>query len=88
MAAEANQNTLYMVTGAAGFLGGTVCRQLVDQGKKVRVFILPNDPARVFVPEEAEIVEGDLSDIESLKPFFDIRKLIILMRPRSWAAIP
>ncbi|HAL58365.1 MAG TPA: hypothetical protein DCP64_02545, partial [Sarcina sp.] len=32
MAAEANQNTLYMVTGAAGFLGGTVCRQLVDQG--------------------------------------------------------
>ena len=64
MAAEANQITLYMVTGAAGFLGGTVCRQLVDQGNKVRVFILPNDPARVFVPEEAEIVEGDLSDIE------------------------
>ena len=79
MAAEANQNTLYMVTGAAGFLGGTVCRQLVDQGNKVRVFILPNDPARVFVPEEAEIIEGDLSDIESLKPFFDI--------PEGWDAV-
>ena len=40
MAAELNQNTLYLVTGAAGFLGGTVCHQLVDQGKKVRAFIL------------------------------------------------
>ena len=34
MAAEANQNTLYMVTGAAGFLGGTVCRQLVERETK------------------------------------------------------
>lgn len=72
MTSETNQNMLYLVTGAAGFLGGTVCRQLVDQGKKVRAFILPNDPARKFVPEEAEIVEGDLTNMESLKPFFDI----------------
>ena len=72
MTSETNQNMLYLVTGAAGFLGGTVCRQLVEQGKKVRAFILPNDPARKFVPEEAEIVEGDLTNMESLKPFFDI----------------
>ena len=61
MAAEKNQNTLYLVTGGAGFLGGTVCRQLVDQGHRVRAFMLPNDPAKKFVPEEAEAVEGDLS---------------------------
>lgn len=79
MAAETNQNTLYLVTGAAGFLGGTVCRQLVGQGKKVRAFILPNDPARIFVPEEAEVIEGDLSDPESLKPFFEI--------PEGWEGI-
>ena len=72
MSTEESKKILYLVTGAAGFLGGTVCRQLVEQGSKVRVFILPNDPARIFVPEEAEIVEGDLSDAESLKPFFDI----------------
>ncbi len=72
MSAETNRDTLYLVTGAAGFLGGTVCRQLIDEGRKVRAFILPNDPARKFVPEEAEIVEGDLTDMESLKPFFDI----------------
>ena len=30
--AEEKKETLYLVTGAAGFLGGTVCRQLVEQG--------------------------------------------------------
>ncbi len=63
---------IYLVTGAAGFLGNTVCRQLVEQGSEVRAFILPNDPARKHIPEEVEIVEGDLTDIESLRPFFMI----------------
>ena len=65
-------NTLYLVTGAAGFLGGTICRQLIERGDKVRAFVLPNDPAMKFVPAEAEIIKGDLTNEESLKPFFDI----------------
>ncbi len=65
-------NTLYLVTGAAGFLGGTICRQLIERGDKVRAFVLPNDPAMKFIPAEAEIVKGDLTNEESLKPFFDI----------------
>lgn len=65
-------NTLYLVTGAAGFLGGTVCRQLIQQGRKVRAFVLPNDPAMKFVPEEAEICAGDLCDIASLERFFSV----------------
>ena len=72
MSTEVNKDILYLVTGAAGFLGGTVCRQLIDNGCKVRAFILPNDPARKYVPEEAEIFEGDLTSIESLKPFFEV----------------
>ena len=32
----ASNRTLYLVTGAAGFLGGTVCRQLVARGDRVR----------------------------------------------------
>ncbi len=64
--------TIYLVTGAAGFLGGTICRQLINQGKRVRAFVLPNDKAIKFVPKEAEIVEGDLCDTESLKRFFDV----------------
>lgn len=65
-------NTMYLVTGAAGFLGGTICRQLIDRGDKVRAFVLPNDKAIKFVPKEAEIVEGDLCDMESLRRFFTV----------------
>ena len=72
MSTEGNREIIYLVTGAAGFLGGTVCRQLIENGSKVRGFILPNDPARKFVPDGVEIFEGDLTDMESLKPFFDI----------------
>lgn len=63
---------LYLVTGAAGFLGSTVCRELIEQGSHVRAFILPNDPARKYVPEGVEILEGDLTSIESLRPFFAV----------------
>lgn len=63
---------IYLVTGAAGFLGGTICRQLIERGEKVRAFVLKNDKAIAFVPKEAEIVEGDLCDMDSLKQFFSV----------------
>ena len=63
---------MYLVTGAAGFLGGTVCRQLLERGDQVRAFVLPNDPAVKFVPKEAEIVTGDLCDPDSLARFFTV----------------
>ena len=66
------KNRIYLVTGAAGFLGGTICRQLIERGDKVRAFVLPGDKAMKFVPKEAEIVEGDLCDMESLKRFFTV----------------
>ena len=69
---ENTNKTIYLVTGAAGFLGGTICRQLIERGNKVRAFVLPNDPAEKYVPGEAEIVRGDLTDIESLEKFFTI----------------
>lgn len=63
---------IYLVTGAAGFLGGTVCRQLVERGETVRALVLPGDKAMKYVPEEAQIVEGNLTDIPSLERFFDV----------------
>ena len=67
-------NVKYLVTGAAGFLGGTICRQLIDRGDSVRAFVLPNDPARQYVPGEAEIVEGDLTDTASLEKLFAVEE--------------
>ena len=62
--------TLYLVTGAAGFLGSHVCHQLLERGEKVRAFVLDGDPAIKYIPKEAEIVKGDLCDIDSLENFF------------------
>lgn len=74
-------NRTYLVTGAAGFLGGTVCRQLVARGEQVRAFVLPNDKAMKFVPKQCEIVEGDLCDMASLEELFKVspeREIIVL----------
>lgn len=43
--------TLYLVTGAAGFLGSHICRQLLDRGESVRAFVLKGDPAVKYIPE-------------------------------------
>lgn len=75
------ENRIYLVTGAAGFLGGTVCRELIERGDRVRAFVLPNDPAMEFVPKEAEIVEGDLTDMDSLERFFEVpveKEIVVL----------
>lgn len=66
------ENTLYLVTGAAGFLGSNVCRQLLDRGDKVRALVLPGDKAIKFVPKEVEICMGDLCDMDSLERFFEV----------------
>lgn len=68
----ARSDRIYLVTGAAGFLGGTVCRQLVARGERVRAFVLPGDKAEQYVPAEAEICEGDLTDLPSLNRFFSV----------------
>ena len=65
-------DSICLVTGAAGFLGGTVCRQLIAQGRRVRALVLPGDRAMRFVPAEAEVCEGDLTDMPSLERFFDV----------------
>ena len=67
-----NKNTIYLVTGAAGYLGSNVCRQLAARGCQVRALTLPNDPAAKFIPEEVQKYEGNFTDIESMKEFFDI----------------
>lgn len=61
---------LYIVTGAAGFLGSTIVKQLIEENKKVRAFVLPNDKSIKYLPKEVEIVKGDLLDIKSLNELF------------------
>lgn len=72
---------IYLVTGAAGFLGGTVCRQLVGRGEQVRALVLPDDRAAAYLPKKTEICSGDLCDYESLDRFFDVpadRRIVVI----------
>lgn len=65
-------NTLYLVTGAAGFLGGHICRQLLERGDKVRAFALPGDKAIQYIPEGVEVVEGNLCNMKDVQRFFTV----------------
>lgn len=66
------KNRIYLVTGGAGFLGSHVCRELLKMGERVRVLVLKGDSSRRAIPQNVEIVEGDLCDKESMEDFFMI----------------
>jgi dihydroflavonol-4-reductase len=66
------KETVYLVTGAAGFLGINVCQALTKQSRKVRAFVLEGDPAAKRIPPEVEIITGNLLDPVSLDEFFNI----------------
>ncbi len=51
-----------LVTGGAGYIGGTVCRMLLAGGHKVTVFDNLCHSKRLAVAEGVEFVDGDLAD--------------------------
>ena len=66
------ESKMYLVTGAAGFLGSTICRQLVeDDSQKVRALVLPGDKSAEYLPEKIEVMYGDLCNMQDLERFFE-----------------
>jgi len=57
---------LTLVTGASGFLGSHVTRQLVARGESVRVLLRPSSNNRAIADLPLEYVTGDLRDSTSL----------------------
>lgn len=55
-----------LVTGATGFLGSHVARQLVARGERVRVLARASSSRAALEGLGAEVVEGDLRDATSL----------------------
>src|SRR6202790_5309211 len=55
-----------LVTGATGFLGSHVARQLAGRGEQVRVLMRPSSDTRAIEGLEAERFIGDLRDVASL----------------------
>lgn len=65
-------NKLYLVTGANGHLGYTIVSLLRKQAKHVRGLILPKDSDERLKELGVEIYRGDVTQVDSLSPFFDI----------------
>jgi dihydroflavonol-4-reductase len=55
-----------LVTGATGFVGNHVARQLVNAGNSVRVLVRPSSNLQLLEELPVERVEGDLRDAISL----------------------
>lgn len=54
-----------VITGAAGFVGSTLIKTLVEQNKRVKAIVLPSDDISSIENYPIEIVQGDVQD----KPF-------------------
>ena len=56
-----------LVTGGAGYIGGTVAQLLLDQGHEVVIYDNLCHAHRSMVPARVEFVEGDLADRPTLE---------------------
>ncbi len=76
-----------LVTGAAGFLGSHVTRQLVARGDDVRVLMRPSSTNRAIADLSLEYVTGDLRDPASLdRAMKDVKRVFhVAADYRLWA---
>jgi dihydroflavonol-4-reductase len=79
-----------LVTGAAGFLGSHVARQLVARGETVRVLMRASSNNRAISDLSLEYVTGDLRDATSLQRAMDgIQRVFhVAADYRLWAKHP
>ena len=59
---------MILITGATGFVGSAVLRRLAGRGLEVRALVRPSSDRRNLEGLTVDVVEGDLTDPETLKP--------------------
>jgi UDP-glucose 4-epimerase len=60
-----------LVTGGAGYIGGTVATLLAEKGHKVVVFDNLSHSRRELLPAGVEFVDGELADRRAIESIFD-----------------
>lgn len=77
---------MYFIVGATGSLGGSVAKEFLKRGERVRALVREQSPlrgmGRYTAPEEleqlgAEIVRGDLLEPETIEPHMDGVKAVL-----------
>jgi UDP-glucose 4-epimerase len=63
-----------LVTGGAGYVGGTVAELLLQKGHEVTIYDNLCHGHRSMVPAKAEFIEGDLADRSKLEQIFSSKK--------------
>ena len=63
----------FLVTGGAGYVGGTVAELLLGKGHDVIVYDNLCHGHRSMVPKQAEFIEGDIADRARLEELFSSR---------------
>ncbi len=56
-----------LVTGGCGFLGSWIVRQLVEDGREVRVFAVPGESRENLAGVDVEVVEGDVRSRDAVE---------------------
>jgi uncharacterized protein YbjT (DUF2867 family) len=77
---------LILVTGATGNIGRQVIGRLRASGQPIRA--LSRDPIGARLPQELDVVGGDLSEPESLGPALDDVDTVFLVWPQGSADDP
>ena len=57
-----------LLTGATGFIGSAILRQLIDRGDRVRTLVRATSNQKNLHGLDCEIFLGDLNDIQSIEP--------------------
>jgi dihydroflavonol-4-reductase len=61
---------MILVTGATGHIGNVLIRRLIAEGKQVRALVWRGEDTSSLKNMEIERVEGDVLDMDSLRPAF------------------
>lgn len=79
-----------LLTGATGFIGSAILRQLIQRGDNVRVLVRPNSNQQNLIGIDCEIFLGDLNDLGSIElAIKDCQVLIhVAADYRLWALNP
>ena len=66
--------SIYLVTGAAGNVGSSVVRELMERNERIRALVLPNDTLAGRLPDGIERIEGDVLNKGDLQRFFAVEQ--------------